>query len=148
MIGKVNINEGYPEGVKFDQDKPRMDLLPPFPLMQVAMVLGHGAKKYADHNWRKGMDFSRPYAAALRHLCAWNDGEDIDPESGLNHIDHALCELMFLRQYIKDFPERDDRFKKKPVCSICKDKGFFIDIVDVGQFLCTEEKKVCDCRKR
>ena len=98
------------KGIKFDGHKPRTDLLPGFPLLQVANVLSLGAHKYGDHNWRAGMKWTRPYAAALRHLLAWIEGEDNDQESGLNHIDHALCELMFLRQYIKDYPDNDDRY--------------------------------------
>jgi len=98
-------------GVKFDAEKPRVDLLPSFPLICVANVLGMGARKYSAHNWRSGFQHGRLYAAAMRHLLAYNDGEDIDPESGLHHIDHALCELMFLRQMIRDKPELDDRYK-------------------------------------
>jgi hypothetical protein len=98
-------------GIKHDQGKPPMDLIPSFPLFCIAEVLNYGAVKYSEHNWRKGMPWTRPYAAAQRHLLAWNDGEDLDPETGLNHIDHALCELMFLRQFIKDFPDMDTRYK-------------------------------------
>lgn len=103
------------EALKYDTEKPRTDLLPGFPLVCIARVLGYGAQKYAAHNWRKGMEWSRPYGAALRHMLAWNEGEDTDPESGLNHIDHALCELMFLRQYIADCPELDNRYKREAV---------------------------------
>lgn len=98
-------------GVKFDQGKPPIHLIPSFPLICVAKVLEYGAVKYDEHNWRKGMAWTRPYSAAQRHLLAWNDGEDLDPETRLNHIDHALCELLFLRQFIKDFPESDTRYK-------------------------------------
>lgn len=101
------------EGVKYDQEKPRTDLLPALPLLAVAAVLAHGAHKYSDHNWRQGMPWTRPYAAALRHMFAWSEGEDLDRESGLNHIDHALCELMFLRQFIADYPQLDNRYKQE-----------------------------------
>lgn len=100
------------KGLKFDAEKPRVDLLPTFPLMQVAKVLTFGANKYAADNWRAGISYRRLYAATLRHLFAWNDGEDLDPETQLNHIDHAICELLFLRQMIESKPELDDRYKE------------------------------------
>lgn len=83
-------------GQKFDQDKPRMDLLDSDAIEQLAMVLGFGAKKYAAHNWRAGISTSRLVAAALRHLFAYLRGEDKDPESGLSHVAHAMCCCMFL----------------------------------------------------
>lgn len=98
-------------GVKFDQDKPRMDLLDPLWLEETAKVLGFGAKKYAAHNWRQGIAQSRLIGAALRHLMAHQRGEDKDPESGLPHLAHASCCLMFLTNMAVTRPELDDRYK-------------------------------------
>jgi hypothetical protein len=88
-------------GSKFDGDKIRTDLLPVEALEGVSAVLSYGSKKYGDRNWEKGMSYSRPYAACLRHLFAWWRGEDIDPETGLSHLDHALCCLLFLSTFVK-----------------------------------------------
>lgn len=99
-------------GVKFDGDKPRMDLLDRYAIEQLAMVLGFGAKKYAAHNWRNGLAYSRLTAAALRHLHAFNDGEDNDPESGLSHVAHAMCCCMFLLGTINRRPDQDDRWRE------------------------------------
>lgn len=84
-------------GVKHDSEKLRLDLLPWDALEPVARVLQFGAKKYDDDNWRKVPDQRRRYfAAALRHLSAWKRGEKIDPESGLPHLAHAACCVLFL----------------------------------------------------
>lgn len=99
-------------GVKHDQDKPPMDLLSREALVQIANVMGYGAKKYSSHNWRGGLKWSRVIAAAMRHLQAFNDGEDTDPETGLSHAAHLGCCVMFLLEYIKTHPELDDRYKK------------------------------------
>lgn len=101
------------QSVKHDFDKPNMDLLPSYPLEQIASVLGYGAVKYGRNNWRYGMVWSRMYASALRHLTAWNDGQDKDPETGFSHLAHAACCLLFLLQYEKDCPDLDDRFKEE-----------------------------------
>ena len=77
---------------------------------QTAAVLKFGAIKYAEHNWRKGFTWSRPLAAAMRHITAFNDGEDKDPESGLSHLAHAACCIMFLLEFEKTHPELDDRY--------------------------------------
>ena len=97
-------------GVKFDGDKPRMDLLDPYAIEQLSQVLTFGARKYAAHNWRKGLHKSRLIAAALRHLFAYLRGEDKDPETGLSHAAHAMCCCMFLLG-LAHRSELDDRFK-------------------------------------
>lgn len=99
------------QGTKHDTDKLPMHLLSTEALEQVAAVLQFGAQKYAAHNWRKGFVWSRPLSAALRHLLAFNAGEDRDPESGLSHLAHAACCIMFLLEFEKTRPELDDRYK-------------------------------------
>lgn len=86
-------------GVKFDSDKPRLDLLPPELLTAVGTILTFGAKKYSDRNWEKGMEWGRLYGATLRHLIAWSSGEEADPESGYSHLWHAACNIAFLITY-------------------------------------------------
>ena len=97
--------------LKFDTDKLPLNLLSTEAMNQTAAVLKFGAIKYAEHNWRKGFAWSRPLAAAMRHITAFNDGEDIDPESGLSHLAHAACCIMFLLEFQKTHPELDDRYK-------------------------------------
>lgn len=98
---------------KHDQEKIPLELLSPVALNMIGEVMAFGAKKYAAHNWRKGMAWSRLIGAALRHLFAYLGGEDKDPESGLSHIAHAGCCVMFLLEYIaKDLGE-DDRYKEQ-----------------------------------
>lgn len=98
-------------GTKHDGGKPRMDLLDPGFLLDVARVLTFGADKYGAHNWRGGIDASRLYAAIQRHLNAFWSGQDTDPETGLSHLAHAACGLMFLHWTVANRPERDDRWR-------------------------------------
>ena len=100
------------EGVKYDAGKPMLGLFPFEALTEIGKVLTYGAKKYEAHNWRKGMAWSRYYDALLRHLNAWNSGEDIDPESGLMHLAHAGCCLVFLIASAVTGLGRDDRWRK------------------------------------
>lgn len=86
-------------GRKNDQDKLRMDLIPPEAMEELAKVLTMGAKKYDDRNWEKGISWGRVMGACLRHIVAWTKGESMDPESGLSHLSHALCNLAFLVTY-------------------------------------------------
>lgn len=101
------------KGVKFDGEKPRMDLLDPDALEGLAKVLTFGARKYAANNWRNGLEYSRLTAAIMRHLMAIQRGEDLDPESGLPHIDHLGCCWMFLSNLTKTRPDLDDRWSKR-----------------------------------
>ncbi len=81
------------EGKKFDQGKPDMTMIPSSYVLGTADVFSFGAQKYARGNFRLGMEHSRPLAAALRHIYAILDGQEIDPESGKPHIYHASCSL-------------------------------------------------------
>lgn len=108
-MGKVKELAMEQGAIKFDGNKPRMELLPPEALEEIALVLNFGASKYQEHNWRKGMAYSRLLGAALRHIVAYIGGEDKDPESGLSHLAHAGCCIMFLLTYEKKNLGNDDR---------------------------------------
>lgn len=100
---------------KFDQDKPPIHLLPTKALQDAAYVFGFGASKYGENNWRKDlnkMPYSRHYSSIMRHLLAFHSGEDIDPESGLNHLDHAMTQIMILKTTydFANLEEVDDRY--------------------------------------
>lgn len=85
------------EGAKHDTDKDRWDLLPIQPLQYVVKVLTFGARKYSAENWKKvDSPRERYYAALMRHLSAWRQGEVMDQESGYPHLAHAVCCGLFL----------------------------------------------------
>jgi hypothetical protein len=88
------------EGRKFDGGKLEYGLLPPLALKEVVKVLTFGAQKYERDNWQKVPDSKRRYFDALqRHVWAWKEGEQLDPESGIHHLAHAMCCLMFLYEH-------------------------------------------------
>lgn len=98
-------------GIKYDQDKPDMSLISSIALNKLAMVLTAGKHKYAAHNWRKGIEISRLISAAMRHIAAYNGGEDLDYETGLPHIAQAMCNCMFILEFMETKPELDNRYK-------------------------------------
>lgn len=97
--------------VKFDGDKPQMELVPPSAMTAMGKVLGYGASKYARHNYLKGMAWTRLVGAALRHLFSWLRGEELDPESKLPHLYHALASIAMLIETIELGKGLDDRYK-------------------------------------
>jgi hypothetical protein len=85
------------QGKKFDKEKLRWDLIDYKQIEKLAKVLTMGAAKYSPDNWKKVEPFNdRYFAALMRHLVAWRNGETVDPESGQSHLDHAMCNIMFL----------------------------------------------------
>jgi hypothetical protein len=102
-------------GYKLDDGKIPCELLPPEALLATARVLQLGAKKYSNHNWRGGMRWTRIVGAILRHTFAFMMGEDIDKDSGLPHVDHLACEVMFLQVYYQTRKDLDDRYKAPAV---------------------------------
>lgn len=97
------------EAKKFDDGKPRFDLLPSDAVAGVAEVLSYGATKYAARNWEHGLAWGRLARAALGHLFAWLGGEDLDRESGLPHLDHAACSVLMLSATVRRGLGVDDR---------------------------------------
>jgi hypothetical protein len=87
-------------GRKFDGGKLQYGLVPPLALKATVDVLTFGAEKYEPDNWKVVPDSKRRYFdAAMRHMWAWKEGEQIDPESGKHHLAHALCCLHFLYEH-------------------------------------------------
>ena len=84
-------------GRKFDGGKLQYGLLPPLALRETVEVLTFGAEKYEPDNWRRVPDGPRRYFdAAQRHLWAYKSGEMYDQETGVSHLAHALCCIMFM----------------------------------------------------
>lgn len=79
-------------------------------LAEVALGMLEGACKYGRHNYRaSGVRASVYYDAAMRHLMAWWEGQDIDPASGLHHITKAITSLVVLRDAMIHGTCADDR---------------------------------------
>lgn len=98
---------GGQKGVKDE----RFDLIPTDALTQLAAHYGAGARKYDDNQWRKGYEWSKSYAALMRHMTQWWAGEDIDEETGSSHLACAAWHTFTLMTFSKEYPEFDDRYK-------------------------------------
>jgi hypothetical protein len=107
-VGDVN-SDARGSGARFNVGKADYSLIPLSTLEDEARVWMYGEKKYKRNNWKKGMKWSVPLACALRHLAAWQGGEDIDHESGETHLAHVMCNIRMLTLYAKSYPEGDDR---------------------------------------
>jgi hypothetical protein len=85
------------EGMKFDAGKLDYTLVPWDGLEEIVKVLEFGAKKYARENWRYVEGAEQRYlAAAIRHLVAYQIQQPTDEETGISHLAHAGCCLLFL----------------------------------------------------
>ncbi len=84
-------------GVKLDDGKLKMSLIPHEALTALGEVLTFGANKYTPEGWRTVTDAKTRYTdALLRHYCAYQSGESVDEESGLSHLKHMLTNIAFL----------------------------------------------------
>lgn len=88
----------------------RYDLIPVEALATVAKLYGFGAKKYDEHNWRKGYEWSKSYAALQRHSNEFWKGVDLDPETGLPHLAAVCFHAFTLMTFMEEHPQFDDRF--------------------------------------
>jgi hypothetical protein len=96
-------------GGKKGQKPERLGLLPPLPLRLVSRVYGFGASKYDAWNWTRGYPWSLSIDALLRHVMAFIDRQEDDPESGVDHLAHAVFHCFTLMWFRRFKPEFDDR---------------------------------------
>jgi len=99
------------KAIKYDDNKPRFDLIPVKPLYELAEIYTMGAKKYKPNNWRKGISWGRIFAAIMRHLWAFWLGQNNDKESKKSHLAHAAWGCFTLIEYCNTHKELDDRVK-------------------------------------
>lgn len=113
--GPVILNAGEVKtAIKFDTNKADWSMMPWDSVEEILKVLEFGKQKYSAWNWSQGEGFkySRVFNSLLRHLFAWFRGEDNDPESGLSHLAHAGCNVLFLIYFVKHknkYKNNDDR---------------------------------------
>jgi hypothetical protein len=87
----------------------QFDQIPTVAMIELAKTYGFGASKYSAHNFRKGYDYSLSFSAMQRHAWAWQGGQDLDEESGLNHLAHVAWHCFNLIA-MQDSPEQADMF--------------------------------------
>lgn len=87
----------------------RYELIPVWPMAELARVYNYGCKKYKDHNWQRGYPWSWSIGALLRHIARFLAGETIDPESKLHHLAHAVFHLLTLMEFGRRGLGTDDR---------------------------------------
>ncbi len=98
-------------GIKYDQYKPRWDLLPFDALTEIAKVMTYGAVKYEPRNWEKGMSWGRVFSSMQRHLSSWFHGKNEDSESSMSHLAHAASCILYLLAFECRGEGVDDRPK-------------------------------------
>lgn len=92
-IGGISMNDNF----KFDDNKPRLDLVPPELIEAVGIVRTYGVSKYGDSESWKQVEPYRYRAALMRHICLYLEEPDgVDKESGLPHLWHIACNVAFL----------------------------------------------------
>ena len=113
-VTKINTEKEKIEGFKHDDDKSPLHLVPMDVMFEIADIMKHGAEKYPERNWERGMDWHRPFRACMSHLIKWfwkiddGYGPGID-ESGHSHLYHAACNILFLCAYQKRNVGNDNR---------------------------------------
>ena len=94
---------------RFNDNKIKWSLVSWKALEPMVKVLMFGANKYSPNNWQKGLKYSEISESLQRHLYAFMEGEDDDPESKLSHLGHILCNAMFLSWMFIFRKDLDDR---------------------------------------
>jgi hypothetical protein len=102
-------------GLRYDDGKPRFDLLPPEAMWALAELYRVGASKYAARNWERGMSWMKCFACLMRHAWRWMAGEEHDSETGCHHMIHVAWNAIAIFVYIKRGIGTDDRGPAGPL---------------------------------
>ncbi len=100
-------------GIRENEGKPRWSLVDFESFESMVKVLEQGAEKYGKYNWQKGLKVTETAESLLRHIFSFLAGNDIDADSGLEHIGHIQANAMFLGYMMKNRKDLDDRNKNK-----------------------------------
>jgi anthranilate/para-aminobenzoate synthase component II len=101
---------------RYNHGKPKFSLIDLPSLVPMVQVLEYGTIKYTRDNWKKGLKVTEIMDSMMRHQAALMSGENFDPESGLSHAGHILCNAMFLSYMLHVHPNGkayDDRNAKE-----------------------------------
>lgn len=82
------------------------------PLDGCIRVLMFGEQKYDAHNWKKGLKVTEILDSYARHFKTYLEGQELDEESKLPHLDHMICNAMFATWMVQNKPKFDDRWKQ------------------------------------
>ena len=102
------------QALRYNTGKRRWTLVDFKSLESMVEVLEYGENKYDKWNWCKGMPVSAVSESLLRHMFAFLDGEDKDPESGIDHLGHIMSNAMFLSYIMREKSQYDDRSREIP----------------------------------
>lgn len=98
----ANIND---QTIKADNGKPKLSLVPPEVIRDIARVREYGNNKYPEggkDNW-KNVEPERYRDALFRHLLAYLENPSgVDEESKLPHLWHLACNVAFLCELEKE----------------------------------------------
>lgn len=97
----------FDKALRYNEGKAQIHMVPKELIEEVAKVLMFGATKYAKDNWKKGLSYEGCYDSCMRHLLAFNSGEEFDKESNLPHLAHAACNIAFML-YFKKYGEKSE----------------------------------------
>jgi len=131
---RVTSSTGGQKGIKLE----RHDLIPVKSIQLLAEHFGKGARKYDEHQWRKGYEWSKSYSAIQRHLTAFWSGFDYDVcsndssgcahttangdafepleldtcynHTGSHHMTAVAWHSVVLLEFVDQYPEHDDRY--------------------------------------
>jgi hypothetical protein len=103
------------ESKRYNVGKVQLREVDPSFILGLGEVLTKSRAKYDEMNWAKPTKLSTPYESMMRHILAFQSGEDLDKETQSHHLLHAATNLMFMYYHITNNPEEsDDRcFKKR-----------------------------------
>lgn len=100
--------------LRFNKGKPEFSHLSPDFILELMKTMTSANSKYPYLNYTLKQDIRTASDSLMRHFLSFQNGDDIDAESGCHHLAHVAINAMIMFENLKDFgDEVDTRYSKE-----------------------------------
>lgn len=102
---------------RYNEGKPQLSFIfdAPHACEGIAKRFEIGCNKYGRNNWKKGLKWIELIDSMERHILAFQNGEDTDPEDGQPHVWAIAWNALILAEMFHTRKDLDTRYSHEKI---------------------------------